>query len=95
MVLLNNAGLSTLQALQSATLNPAKYLHKTDSLGTIAPNKYADILLLSENPLSDITNTRKIEGLILNGSYYTKNDLEGLKQKAREASEKINKESGN
>lgn len=95
LVLLNNAGLSTLQALQSATLNPAKYLNKTDSLGTIAPNKYADILLLSENPLSDITHTRKIEGLVLNGRYYSKNDLEGLKQKAKEASEKINKESRN
>ena len=70
--LMTGAGLSPLQALQSATLNAAKFLGKTDSLGTVAANKYADILLLSENPLINISNTRKIEGLFVNGKFYNK-----------------------
>ena len=84
--LLNEGGLTTLEALQTATINPAKYLNKTDSLGTIAANKYADILLLAENPLTNISNTKKIEGLCANGRFYTKEDLEALKEKAKNIS---------
>ncbi len=88
--LMNKAGLTPLEVLRSATLNPAKYLDKTDSLGTIAANKYADILLLSENPLTSISNTRKIEGLVVNGKFYNKSELEKLKQKAKDISQKMN-----
>jgi len=83
------AGLTTLQVLQTATLNAAKYLDKTDSLGIIAPNKYADIILLSQNPLDDIANTKKIEGLCVNGKFYSKKDLESLKQQAKAISAKM------
>jgi len=88
--LLNDEGLTPLEALQTATLNPAKYLNKTDSLGTIAAGKYADILLLAENPLTDISNTRKIEGLCVNGKFYDKQELEGLKEMAKQISRKAN-----
>jgi hypothetical protein len=88
--LMTGAGFTPLQALQAATLNAAKYLGKTDSLGTIAPNKYADILLLAENPLANISNSRKIEALFVNGRFYNKRDLEALKQKAKEISVKVN-----
>jgi hypothetical protein len=91
--LMTGAGLTPLQALQSATLNAAKFLGKTDSLGTIAANKYADILLLSENPLTNISNTRKIEGLFVNGKFYSKKDLDLLKQKAKDISAKMNEAS--
>ena len=90
--LMNKAGLTPLQSLQTATLNPAKYLNKTDSLGTISPNKYADILLLAGNPLTDISNIKKIEGLCVNGKFYNKKDLESLKQKAKSISEEVNKQ---
>jgi hypothetical protein len=85
---LHDAGLSPLEALQTATINPAKYLNKTDSLGTIAPGKFADILLLAENPLTNISNTKKIEGLCVNGKFYSKEDLEALKQQAKTISKK-------
>lgn len=90
--LMNSAGLSTLKALQSATINPAKYLKKSDSLGSIVSNKYADILLLSDNPLVKITNTRRIEGLVINGKFYNKKELEELKQKAKKVARKLNLE---
>jgi imidazolonepropionase-like amidohydrolase len=88
--LMTEAGLTPLQALQTATLNAAKYLNKTDSLGTISVNKYADILLLSENPLDNISNTKKIEGICVNGKFYNKKDLESLKQQAKNISAKMN-----
>jgi imidazolonepropionase-like amidohydrolase len=52
-------GLTPLIALQSATLNPATFLHATDTLGTIAPGKLADLVLLDADPLADITNRRR------------------------------------
>ena len=65
--LLNDAGLSPLTTLQTATLNPAKFLGREDSLGTIAENKIADLVLLEKNPLEDINNTRSINSVIFNG----------------------------
>ena len=67
MTLLVRGGMSTLDALRAATLEPARYLEMTDSLGTIAPGKVADLVLLDANPLVDINNSRKIRAVILNG----------------------------
>jgi len=87
--LLQQAGFTPLQILQAATLNAAKYLNRTDSLGSISPNKYADILLLADSPLKDISNTKKIEGVCANGKFYNKKDLELLKQQAKSISAKM------
>lgn len=65
--LLVKAGLTPLQALQTATLRPAEYLGMAGRLGTIAPGKLADLVLLSADPLADINNTRRIEAVVLNG----------------------------
>jgi tetratricopeptide (TPR) repeat protein len=65
--LLNDAGLSPLKTLQTATLNPAKFLSRDDSMGTINENKIADLVLLDKNPLKDIHNTRSINTVIYNG----------------------------
>jgi imidazolonepropionase-like amidohydrolase len=61
-------GLSPLEALQAATLNPAKMLRGTDSLGTRAPGKLADLGLLDADPLADITNTTTIRAVVANGA---------------------------
>ena len=71
-------GFTPLQALQAATLNPAKSLHATDSLGTIAPGKLADVVLLDGNPLADITNTTTIRSVVANGRYYDRATLDRL-----------------
>ena len=65
--LLNDAGLSPLKTLQTATLNPAKFLARDDSMGTIIENNIADLVLLDNNPLKDIHNTRSINTVIYNG----------------------------
>ena len=60
-------GLTPLTALQSATLNPAKMLRATDSLGTVAPGKLADLVLLDADLLADITSTTTICAVVANG----------------------------
>jgi imidazolonepropionase-like amidohydrolase len=61
------AGFTPAEALRAATLNPARYLQLTDSLGTVASGKVADLVLLDANPLDDIRNTQKIFAVVLNG----------------------------
>jgi hypothetical protein len=80
--LLVEAGLSPLQALQTATLNPAKYFELTDSSGTVDKGKWADLLLLDANPLENISNTKKIAGVVANGHYYSKEALEQMLKEA-------------
>jgi len=67
LALLVDAGLTPMEALQSATLCPAKYLGKLDSLGTVESGKIADLVLLNANPLEDIRNIQKINIVIIGG----------------------------
>ena len=78
MELFVELGLTPLQALQTATLNPAKYLQLTDSLGTVQEGKIADLVILEKNPLEDISNTQQINGVILNGKYIHKSAFQKL-----------------
>jgi imidazolonepropionase-like amidohydrolase len=70
LALLVGAGLTPLEALQAATLNPARFMHGTDSLGTIARGKLADLVLLDADPLVDIHNTTEIRAVVANGRYF-------------------------
>jgi hypothetical protein len=65
--LLVESGFTPMEALQTATRNPARYFGKLKDMGTIEPGKTADLVLLSANPLDDIRNTRKIAVVILRG----------------------------
>ena len=85
--LLVQAGLTPLQALQTATLNPARFLDATDSLGTVARGKVADLVLLDANPLDDIRNTTRIQAMVLNGRYFDRSALDALLEEARHAAQ--------
>jgi imidazolonepropionase-like amidohydrolase len=74
------AGFTPLQALQTATINPAKFLGKTSDFGTVESGKIADLVLLDANPLDDIANTRKIEAVVANGRYYSRAQLDRILQ---------------
>ncbi|HEX2080181.1 MAG TPA: amidohydrolase family protein [Longimicrobium sp.] len=67
LALLVRAGLTPMQALQSATRDPAAYLGALDSLGTVQPGRLADLVLLDADPLADIRNTRRIHAVIASG----------------------------
>lgn len=72
------AGLSPLDALESATVRPAEYFSLQDEMGTIDAGKKADLVLLDANPLEDIANTKKISGVVTKGKYYNTESLLGL-----------------
>ena len=72
------AGFSPLEALQTATLNPARFLEREADLGSVEPGKRADLLLLAANPLADIANTQKIAGVIAAGRYLDRARLDAL-----------------
>ncbi len=72
------AGFTPLEALQTATRNPAQYLGVIDSLGTIEKGKIANLVLLTANPLEDIGNTRKIEAVVLEGRLIDSSARESL-----------------
>ena len=67
-----------MEALQTATRNPAEFLGVLDSLGTIEKGKFADLVLLEANPLEDIGNTQRINAVVVNGRYLPKETLQNL-----------------
>lgn len=77
-LLVKEIGLTPMEALQSATLNPARFFGLEDSLGTIAPGKIADLLLLDANPLEDIGNTKKIAAVVVAGKFLDRPALDAL-----------------
>ena len=68
MEALVDAGLTPMQAILSATRWPAELLRKERELGTIAPGKIADVIVVDGNPLADIRKTRNIRTVIMNGA---------------------------
>jgi len=76
--LLVKAGLTPLQALQAATLNPARFLHAEDAMGQVVPGMLADLVLLESNPLKDIANTRHIHAVVLNGKLLDRTTLDAM-----------------
>src|SRR5688572_3245916 len=78
LVRLVEAGLTPLEALQAATLNPARVLNMADALGTIERGKLADLVLLDADPLQDIRNTQRIRAVVADGRLFRRADLDQL-----------------
>lgn len=78
------AGFSPLQALQTATLNPARFFNKLDDYGAIKPGRIADLDLLAANPLDNIANTRTVTAVITDGRYISPEDLHQLRAKLKQ-----------
>lgn len=76
--LMDKAGLTPFQILETTTINPAKMLGIDNRAGTIEVGKDADLVLLKENPLEDIANTRTIEAVIVKGKLLDKKSLEDM-----------------
>ncbi len=77
------AGFTPLEALQTATLNPAKFYHRLNDLGSIETGKLADLVLLKANPLADIANTLTIAGVFTDGRYLSQKDLDQLRTRLK------------
>jgi hypothetical protein len=83
MALLVDAGLTPLQALQSATRDAAAFRGALDREGTIARGKRADLLLLDADPLARITNIARTQAVVKAGRFYSRDDLDRLLDRAR------------
>jgi imidazolonepropionase-like amidohydrolase len=76
--LMTKAGLSPLQAIQTATINPARFLGRERTQGTIAVGMRADLMLLDASPLADIRNTRRIAAVLVRGRLLTQPGIEQI-----------------
>jgi imidazolonepropionase-like amidohydrolase len=71
------AGFTPMEALQTATSNPARFLGR-DDVGSVAPGRFADLVLLAANPLDDIKNTKKINAVVINGKFLDRAALDEM-----------------
>ena len=65
--LLVESGLTPLQALRAATITPAEFFNLEDKMGTVEVGKFADLVILNNNPLNNIKHTQDIHAVILKG----------------------------
>jgi hypothetical protein len=72
------AGLTPAEALQTATINAARFFGVTADYGSVAAGKKADLVVLAANPLEDIRHTRRIEAVLVDGRLYNRAHLNRL-----------------
>ena len=72
------AGLSPFQALEAATVNPARFLARGPGAGMVVEGSPADLVLLDGNPLEDIGNTRRIAGVVRRGEWLDRATLDAM-----------------
>jgi imidazolonepropionase-like amidohydrolase len=85
-------GLTPAEALRSATRAGPDWFGQLDLYGSITPGKTADLVLLTRNPLEDITATRAIDTVVLRGRVFDRADLDAMLAKTRAQVAKWNAE---
>jgi hypothetical protein len=75
MALMTQAGLTPLQVLRSATVNGAKAMGRERDIGTLAPGKLADLVILDADPLADLQNLARIHRVVKDGHVYDPREL--------------------
>jgi imidazolonepropionase-like amidohydrolase len=85
LALLARAGFTPAEALQSATIDPARFLRMDRDMGSIDKGKRADLVLLAADPLQDVANTQKIEAVIVGGRVLERKALDSLLADAENA----------
>ena len=79
-------GIPNHAALHAATSKPAEFMEESKEWGTIATGQRADLVLLSANPLEDISNTKTIEGVMVRGQWITHKTIQHRLNQFAEAS---------
>jgi imidazolonepropionase-like amidohydrolase len=70
MELYVEAGFTPLEALQAATIVPARVMNVDSQMGTVEAGKRADLAILNADPLADIHNIRTVRSVVANGVYF-------------------------
>lgn len=78
-------GMPSLAALQTATLNPARYFGIEQTAGSVARGRRADLVLLDANPLLDIANVRRIRAVVVGGRLLDRRALDETLARAKTA----------
>ena len=68
--MLQQGGMTNLQALQAATINGANYIGAGKDIGSLKEGKLADLIVLDKNPLENIRNTETVKYTMVNGRLY-------------------------
>ncbi|HEV8366224.1 MAG TPA: amidohydrolase family protein [Gemmatimonadaceae bacterium] len=84
-LLVRHLGMTPLEAITAATRVPATFVGVGDSVGTIAPGKVADLVVLEADPRADIGNVRRIRGVMLAGRWFDRGALDALLNAAARA----------
>jgi imidazolonepropionase-like amidohydrolase len=74
------AGLTAQQALKTATVNPGRFLKRSDLTGRVGVRQKADLVLLDANPLADIAATRRIHAVVANGRLFDRAELNAIRR---------------
>jgi len=69
---MRNAGLTPFEIITSGTINPAKYFNATDEFGQVKEGLSADLIILDDNPLKDVSALQKVYGVIVKGQWLSK-----------------------
>jgi imidazolonepropionase-like amidohydrolase len=75
MQVMVKAGMTPYQVLESGTRNPAIYLKAEKEFGTVTVGKRADLILVDDNPLKDVTNVAKRAGVMVRGRWLPESEL--------------------
>ncbi|WP_299118556.1 amidohydrolase family protein [uncultured Tenacibaculum sp.] len=75
---INKSGLTTYETLKTATIIPARYFNAISEEGSVSEGKNANLVLLEDNPLENITNTRKIAGVFVKGNFLSKSKIDKI-----------------
>lgn len=76
--MLEQGGLTPLEAIRAATLDGARYIGLDGDLGSIEPGKLADLVVLDKNPLENIQNTERVSHVMINGALYDARNMDEL-----------------
>lgn len=89
LISLNNAGMSASEVLLSATARPADWLD--NNAGRILPGRKANLVLLEKDPLADVSNTKSINSVVVNGRLLDRNMLDDILAAVRDANDSSRK----
>ncbi|MCC7302347.1 MAG: PD40 domain-containing protein [Bacteroidia bacterium] len=83
--MLQQGGMSNMQALRCATLNGAEYIGMDQYIGTIETGKLADLIILEKNPLDNIRNSESVKYTMVNGRLFDCDTMDelGLRERTR------------
>ena len=81
---MQNAGLTPLDIIRSGTINPAKYFDALEEFGQVKEGLYADLIILEENPLKNLSALQQIEGVLVKGQWLSKQMIEEKLKKIAE-----------